>query len=290
MRKGWRTSLRLVKPGGVLVYSTCSIDPGENEERVAAFPLRHPEFWVDPVDSYVSTDFVTEYDFYSSNPVKHSVDGAFAARLTSPSSRTEELGLTSSMRIAEDEEPVDGYSTLQNPNPNFLLLLLYSLTLFFNNICTNLRHKKCHEIELRIDPRLVSVPSVGTLRSNPSLLTRRYLICLCIVSSDLHSEFFYISIIKQQERVEKFWSMDQTGFGMEHNTPRGQEDDAMRTLHIVYDEALFELRRNSREARGTPVVRIADFLFTERMKNRISEWHDGLLLNRNGGFEVMDCY
>ncbi|XP_058219008.1 uncharacterized protein LOC131329701 isoform X1 [Rhododendron vialii] len=71
----------LVKPGGVLVYSTCSIDPGENEERVAAFLLRHPEFCVDPVDSYVPADFVTEHGFYSSNPVKHSIDGAFAARL-----------------------------------------------------------------------------------------------------------------------------------------------------------------------------------------------------------------
>jgi 16S rRNA C967 or C1407 C5-methylase (RsmB/RsmF family) len=33
---------RLVKPGGVLIYSTCSLDPEENEERVAAFLLRHP--------------------------------------------------------------------------------------------------------------------------------------------------------------------------------------------------------------------------------------------------------
>lgn len=32
----------LVKPGGILVYSTCSIDPEENEERVAAFLLWHP--------------------------------------------------------------------------------------------------------------------------------------------------------------------------------------------------------------------------------------------------------
>lgn len=32
---------RLVKPGGVLVYSTCSIDPEENGERVAAFLSRH---------------------------------------------------------------------------------------------------------------------------------------------------------------------------------------------------------------------------------------------------------
>ncbi|XP_057486553.1 uncharacterized protein LOC130772631 isoform X2 [Actinidia eriantha] len=71
----------LVKPGGVLVYSTCSIDPEENEERVTAFLLRHPEFHIDPVDRYVPSTFVTEKGFYSSNPVKHSIDGAFAARL-----------------------------------------------------------------------------------------------------------------------------------------------------------------------------------------------------------------
>ncbi|XP_047939231.1 probable ribosomal RNA small subunit methyltransferase B isoform X1 [Salvia hispanica] len=71
----------LVKPGGVLIYSTCSVDPDENEERIAAFLLRHPEFSVDSVDKYVSPPFVSEGGFYSSSPVKHSLDGAFAARL-----------------------------------------------------------------------------------------------------------------------------------------------------------------------------------------------------------------
>ncbi|KAJ4725295.1 putative Ribosomal RNA small subunit methyltransferase B [Melia azedarach] len=71
----------LVKPGGVLVYSTCSIDPEENEERVEAFLLRHPEFSVDPVDRFVPPEFVMKHGFYSSDPVKHSLDGAFAARL-----------------------------------------------------------------------------------------------------------------------------------------------------------------------------------------------------------------
>ncbi|KAK2999575.1 hypothetical protein RJ639_024323, partial [Escallonia herrerae] len=71
----------LVKPGGVLVYSTCSIDVEENEERVAAFLQRHREFCIDSADRYISPDFVTEHGFYSSSPMKHSLDGAFAARL-----------------------------------------------------------------------------------------------------------------------------------------------------------------------------------------------------------------
>ena len=40
------TAAALLKPGGRLVYSTCTIDPAENEEQVRAFLVRHPEFGV----------------------------------------------------------------------------------------------------------------------------------------------------------------------------------------------------------------------------------------------------
>jgi hypothetical protein len=33
---------RLVKPGGMLIYSARSIDPEENENRISAFIQRHP--------------------------------------------------------------------------------------------------------------------------------------------------------------------------------------------------------------------------------------------------------
>lgn len=51
-----------------------------------AFSLRmiftgSQEFSIDPIDRYVPSGFATEDGFYFSNPIKHSLDGAFAARL-----------------------------------------------------------------------------------------------------------------------------------------------------------------------------------------------------------------
>ncbi|XP_037442110.1 probable ribosomal RNA small subunit methyltransferase B [Triticum dicoccoides] len=71
----------LVKPGGILIYSTCSIDHEENENRVTAFVQRHPEFTPQGVQGFVPAEFITDDGFYSSSPTKHSLDGAFAARL-----------------------------------------------------------------------------------------------------------------------------------------------------------------------------------------------------------------
>lgn len=39
------------------------------------------EFCIDSADRYVPPEFVTEQGFFFSSPVKHSLDGAFAARL-----------------------------------------------------------------------------------------------------------------------------------------------------------------------------------------------------------------
>jgi 16S rRNA (cytosine967-C5)-methyltransferase len=37
---------RVLRPGGVLVYSTCTISSIENERLIAAFVARHPDFSV----------------------------------------------------------------------------------------------------------------------------------------------------------------------------------------------------------------------------------------------------
>ncbi|KAK9269703.1 hypothetical protein L1049_001481 [Liquidambar formosana] len=41
--------------------------------------------------------------------------------------------------------------------------------------------------------------------------------------------------------------------------------------------------RNLKEIRDIPLVSMADILFTERMKNRFSEWRNGLLRERKEG-------
>ena len=75
------TAARLVRPGGVLVYSTCTIEPEENEARVRAFLARHPEFTVERADAWVPAEMVTDEGFFATWPPRDRMDGAFAARL-----------------------------------------------------------------------------------------------------------------------------------------------------------------------------------------------------------------
>ncbi len=41
--------MSLLKPGGTLVYSTCSLEPIEGEAQVAALMARNPEITIDPI-------------------------------------------------------------------------------------------------------------------------------------------------------------------------------------------------------------------------------------------------
>ncbi len=66
----------MVKPGGRLVYATCSLLPEENEEQIAAFLKANPEFEIVPTSEELGTPYMRL------TPHRHNTDGFFAAVLT----------------------------------------------------------------------------------------------------------------------------------------------------------------------------------------------------------------
>ncbi|MCS7155973.1 MAG: 16S rRNA (cytosine(967)-C(5))-methyltransferase RsmB [Bacteroidota bacterium] len=72
---------QLVRPGGVLLYATCTLWPEENEEQVQAFLARHPEFTLESACGWVPAGWVQESGWMVSFPPDTGADGVFAARL-----------------------------------------------------------------------------------------------------------------------------------------------------------------------------------------------------------------
>ncbi len=74
----------LVKRGGTLVYATCSLEPEENEEVVAKFLEKNPDFQLEDARNVLpaaARELVDEEGFLRTYPHRHDLDGFFAARL-----------------------------------------------------------------------------------------------------------------------------------------------------------------------------------------------------------------
>lgn len=69
-----------VRPCGLLVYSTCSLEPEENHLQVEQFLARHPEFRREPPEAFPPALLSPTGDLVIL-PQRHAMDGAYAARL-----------------------------------------------------------------------------------------------------------------------------------------------------------------------------------------------------------------
>ena len=69
-----------VRPGGVLVYSVCSLEPEETSSVVESFLKAHPEFTPEEVDRYLPSALRSGGFSMIASPQRNGTDGVFAAR------------------------------------------------------------------------------------------------------------------------------------------------------------------------------------------------------------------
>lgn len=74
------SAAHVLKPGGIVVYSTCTIEPQENEEVVQAFLETHKEFNLEMTGAYLPLK-TSENHMVQFYPQRDGIDGFFMARL-----------------------------------------------------------------------------------------------------------------------------------------------------------------------------------------------------------------
>lgn len=94
------SAARLTKPGGRLIYVTCSLLPEENEERINALLARRDEYrvlpvatvWAETITAMGGPKCPESSDFLSLTPDRHGTDGFFVAVLERSEATAEERG------------------------------------------------------------------------------------------------------------------------------------------------------------------------------------------------------
>ena len=109
-----------MRPGGWLVYATCSLEPEENEDQIEALLARDHRFERDPGDA-VPADLRTARGDLQLLPFRHGTDGAYAARLRRRRmkfGRRNRQALNEQIEAAPEKQPEPVAAPLFEPPPS----------------------------------------------------------------------------------------------------------------------------------------------------------------------------
>jgi 16S rRNA (cytosine967-C5)-methyltransferase len=76
-----RAAADVVRKDGFLIYSTCSLEPEENDAQIDSFLADHPDFVLEPPPEGTVAPELLDNGRLRVLPQRHGTDGAFAARL-----------------------------------------------------------------------------------------------------------------------------------------------------------------------------------------------------------------
>jgi len=76
-----KNAAKMVKPAGLVVYCTCTIEPEENELIVEKFLKENKNYYLDPASKYLPEEVTNSNGYVYTYPHRHKMDGSFAARL-----------------------------------------------------------------------------------------------------------------------------------------------------------------------------------------------------------------